>query len=97
MKAQTISMTALPLAAANTEYTVTIPPGTQRFELFVNTAAAALRVSTVPGVVASSTAPFRQVAAGVSWYEDNIDLQKPITLYIATTTASTAAVLQVWS
>lgn len=92
----TLSMAAQVLPTADVEYPVIIPLGTQRYEIFTN-GVGALRVSTVMGNVATSIEPYRQVPNGSAWYETDIELRRPLTIYVASDTAATTIVIQTWS
>ena len=79
----------------NTQYTQALPSGVKKFT-FQNRADIDIRWALVTGKVATPTAPYFTLKAGMNHYEDNLNLSGK-TLYVASGTASQVVELIVWN
>lgn len=95
--AKTVAFTTTNLATLNTEYTIVLPKGTKQFEILTNTPGASLRLAYETGKVAAPVEPYYPVVPGRSYYEQDLLLDAPKNLYVASTVNSTALNVKIWS
>lgn len=95
--AKTVTFSTTLLATANTEYTIVLPKGTKQLEVFTNTSGASLRVAYDTGKVAGPTEPYYPIVPGRTYYEQELLLDAPKNLYVASTVNSTNLNVKIWS
>lgn len=95
MNAQTPYILTETLTSANTEYEISIPQGTQQFQLYTK-ASVALRIAYETGKVAGSTEPFLQIDSGNTYFVDKV-LARSLKVYVACGTAGTVVHVHGWS
>ena len=83
------------IADINTQYSQALPSGVKKFT-FQNRADIDIRWALVTGKVATPTAPYFTLKAGMNHYEDNLNLSGK-TLYVASGTASQVVELIIWN
>ena len=85
----------LTVVAGDTEYSQALPANTRRFSLQCLTDYD-MRFAFATGKVATPTAPYALVRAGMNYYEEEVNLSS-VTLYVASATAGVVAEIIAWS
>lgn len=87
----------VPLIAANTEYSRTLPRGCRAVAFRCRTSAA-IRYAWQTGRVAGSVAPYQTLAAGSEYFKENITLPDARrTIYFASTAGGVMVEIEAWS
>lgn len=89
-------MVPLDVPDANTEYTINLPAGTCKYEIFANNGAT-LYVAYQSGRVAAQNDPYIRVPTGQSYSENDVYLVSLKTVYIAADTDDTVVTLKYWT
>lgn len=84
------------MANKNTEYSQVLPAGIKCIS-FQLRADKKLRFAFETGKVAGSVAPYAEVKAGAAYNCDGLDLQAPLTLYVASPDNAQVLEIVVWS
>ena len=77
----------VPMASADTEYEFILQRGTKKFTMHMSTAVA-VRIGFILDRVAGSHPPYFTLKANTSYFEDNLNLQEDIFVYVASSSAS---------
>ena len=85
----------VPMAAANTEYSVVLPGQVKAIE-FQAREAVDIRHSFVNGKVAGSTDPFRTLKSGNVYIKELLWISGPVTLYFASASTSKNVEVRYW-
>ena len=93
--AETPTVYNISMTNANTEYSQSLPTGTKKFTLQCR-GNYDIRFAFTSGKVATPTAPYATIKAGMNYYEDNLNLSNK-TIYVACGTAGQVAELIVWT
>lgn len=96
MNARFPSMQSVTLTNANTQYSLVLPRGTKRYELFTNHASGAFRFAYETGKVAGPTEPYYNVPNGFVFNVDGLDFTDPVTIYLASDTAGLIVNVHYW-
>ena len=81
-----------PLAVAGTEYTISLPTGTKKFQIQLR-GVATLQLALTAG---ASGTTFWTLHAGAAWTEDGLTVQSPIDLYVQATQNTQVLELLYW-
>ena len=83
------------MTTADTEYSQALPANTKRFSLQCLTDFD-IRFAFVTGKVATPTAPYALVRAGMNYYEEEVNLAS-VTVYVACADAAKVAEIIAWT
>jgi len=93
-EATTPTVYNITLTLANTEYSQALPANTKELRFRCRTLYD-VRFAWATGKVATPTAPYLTLGAGMDYFSDNNDLSSQ-TLYFASSTAAVVIELEVW-